>query len=519
MSTRFPGRRFSWLRLTILALVVALIGLGLSVGFGWWRDTAQAKVEGNPWFGGYVDVTATPSYAFETATDPGSQNAVLAFIVAAKDKTCTPTWGGAYSLDQASTDLDLDRRIARVRDQGRNVVVSFGGLLNDELALDCASVGELSRAYAAVIDRYRLDTIDLDLEGAGLTDTASGERRANAVAQLQKDYRAKGSNLAVWLTLPVITTGLSEDGTTAVATFLKAGVDLAGVNAMTMNFGDTRAEGQSMAAASIAALTSTQRQLGVLYNTADTRLGAQSLWRKVGATPMLGQNDQRGQIFTLQDAADLNTFALQTGVGRMSVWSMNRDKPCSVNYPDITRVNDSCSGFAQGSQRFAAALAHDFTGNPAQAAGSVTTPEPWSTASAVDDDPATSPYPIWNELSSYPAGTKIVLRGNVYEAKWWTRGDVPDNPVLQEDQTPWRLIGPVLPGETPVPVPTLPANFYPAWKPDVAYPAGTRVLYKGAAFQARWWNTGTSPESSIVDPGGSPWAALSQEEIRKALAK
>lgn len=519
MSTRFPGRRFSWLRLSILVLCVALLGAGASLGFGWWRDTAEARVEGNPWFGGYVDVTATPSYAFETATDPGTRNAVLAFVVAATDKTCTPTWGGSYSLDQASSDLDLDRRIARVRDQGRNVVVSFGGLLNDELALDCASVPALMGAYSAVIDRYRLDTIDLDLEGVGLTDTVSGQRRADAVAQLQKDYRAKGRNLAVWLTLPVVTTGLSEDGTNAVATFLKAGVDLAGVNVMTMNFGDTRAEGQSMAAASIAALTSTHRQLGVLYNAAGTRLGPQSLWRKLGATPMLGQNDQRGQVFTLQDAIDLNTFALGAEVGRLSVWSLNRDQPCSVNYPDITRVNDSCSGFAQGTGRFAASLARDFTGTPQQAAGSVTTPEPSTSASAIVDDPATSPYPIWNALSSYPAGTKIVLRGNVYEAKWWTRGDVPDDPVLQEAQTPWRLIGPVLPGETPVPVPTLPADFYPAWKADVAYPAGKRVLYRGIAFEARWWNTATSPESSLVDPGGSPWAALSQEEIRQALAK
>ena len=128
MSTRFPGRRFSWSRLTILVLVRRPHrARALPLGFGWWRDTAQAKVEGNPWFGGYVDVTATPSYAFETATAPGTQNAVLAFVVAAKDKTCTPTWGGSYSLDQASSDLDLDRRIARVRDQGRNVVVSFGG--------------------------------------------------------------------------------------------------------------------------------------------------------------------------------------------------------------------------------------------------------------------------------------------------------------------------------------------------------------------------------------------------------
>ena len=40
--------------------------------------------------------------------------------------------------------------------------------------------------------------------------------------------------------------------------------------------------------------------------------------------------------------------------------------------------------------------------------------------------------------------------------KYWTQGDLPDNPVLQATETPWTLIGPVLPGETPVPVATLP---------------------------------------------------------------
>lgn len=519
MSTRFPGRRFSWLRLTILVLGLALAGSGAAVAFGLWRDTEEASVEGQPWFAGYVDVTATPAYAFESAPIEGTQNTVLSFIVAAADGSCTPSWGASYSLDQAGTALDLDRRIARVREQGRTVVVSFGGQLNDELALRCASVTDLESAYAAVVERYRLDTIDLDLEGASLTDAEAGVRRAQAIAALQKQYRASGKNLAVWLTLPVITTGLTTDGTDTVSRFLTAGVDLAGVNVMTMNFGASRADGQSLADASAAALTSTQRQLGILYAEAGTPLGPRSLWRKLGATPMIGQNDQRDEVFTLDDAAALNSFALAKGVGRLSMWSLNRDRTCSANYPDIHRVSDFCSGVQQGTERFAAVLGEGFTGSPQQAASAVTTPEPTSTTTAIVDDPATSPYRIWAPKSSYPAGTKVVWHGNVYEAKWWTQGDIPDDPVLQESQTPWRLIGPVLPGETPIPVPTLPAGFFPTWNPKTAYVAGTRVMYQGTAFEARWWNTATSPESSLVDPGGSPWQALSQEDIQKLLEK
>ncbi len=518
MSARFPGRRFSWSRLTILVLCLTLVGYWVAQVVGQWQDTARAQAEGKPWFAGYVDVTATPAYPFEAATGDGTQNVVLAFVVAGGNRECVPTWGGSYSLDQASADLDLDRRIARVRERGRDVIVSFGGLLNDELATDCGSTAELATAYRSVIDRYRISTIDLDLEGRALTDAASGTRRAEAVAQLQKEYRQAGRNLAVWLTLPVITTGLTEDGTDTVSRFLAAGVDLAGVNVMTMNFGESLAEGDSMATGSIAALTSTHRQLGILYEQAGTRLGAKSLWRKLGATPMLGQNDQRDEVFTLADAAALNTFALANEVGRMSVWSLNRDQTCSVNYPDPGRVSDSCSGVDQGAERFAAILAGGFTATPDEAASSITTPEP-SGSAVPTDDPARSPYPIWAEKSSYPAGTKVVWRGNVYQAKWWTQGDVPDNPVLQETATPWRLVGPVLPNESPSPVPTLPADFYPQWKADIEYKAGSRVMNAGVAFEARWWNTATSPESSLVDPGGSPWEALSQDEIRRLLEK
>jgi hypothetical protein len=44
-------------------------------------------------------------------------------------------------------------------------------------------------------------------------------------------------------------------------------------------------------------------------------------------------------------------------------------------------------------------------------------------------------------------------------------------------------------------------------------------MYQGLAFEARWWNPATSPESSLVDPGGSPRAALNQDQIREILKR
>jgi len=517
MAHPFAGRRFSWFRLSILVVIVGALALSGVWGVRYVQDVARADAEGTPWFAAYVDVTATPTYSVETAVGPDRTHAVLSFIVASSDGSCSPTWGAAYGLSAAAVDLDLDRRITRMQQDGRDLVLSFGGQANDELAQVCDTVGALADAYRQPIERYGITTIDLDIEGAALEDLTTGSRRAEAIAQLQQEIRAGDGDLAVWLTLPVTTGGLTTAGTDMVRVFLEQGVDLAGVNVMTMNFGDSKASDQSMAAASIEALNATHRQLGILYEQGGTPLGEASLWRKIGATPMIGQNDVRAEVFDLDDAIALNTFAHQVGLGRVSMWSLNRDVPCSDNIGDLTRVYDSCSGVAQGMETFSGYLAKDLTGSPDASAGAVTEPEPSATIDPTDD-PATSPYPIWSEDAAYPAGSKVVWHRNVYEAKWWTQGDLPDEPVLADDQTPWLYIGPVLEGETPIPTETLPPGFYPEWEQSAIYTGGDRILFNGIAFEARWWNQSASPESGLQDPGSSPWKQLDQDEIKELLA-
>ncbi|MGN7799062.1 chitinase [Leifsonia sp. 22587] len=507
------GRRLSPWRVIGAALVAIVVVSVGAVGFQWW--SARAAVDAKPWFASYVDVTATPRFAFENLGGTSTKDAVLSFVVSSKTDPCAPSWGAAYSLDEARGSLDLDRRIARLQQQGGTVAVSFGGLLNDELAVGCDDPSALTKAYASVVDRYKIGTIDLDLEGAGLTDRDASERRAEAIAALQQERRAAGKGLAVWLTLPVAPSGMTSDGTDAIAAMLKAKVDIAGVNVMTMDFGDAKDAKTSMAKAAESAVSAAQRQLGVLYDRAKLHQSDPSLWAKLGATPMIGQNDTPGEVFSLADAASFNSWAVSNGLGRMSMWSANRDKTCGSNYVDLTAVSDACSGVSQGKKTFAGVLAKGFDGHISLGESAVTTAEPTSTAAA--DDPATSPYPIWATKNSYLKGAKVVWHHNVYQAKWWTKGDVPDNPVLNAWETPWELVGPVLPGETPIPQPTLPAGTYPAWSGTAAYDKGQRILFDGVPFEAKWWTQGDSPEAASADPDSSPWAPLTQDEIDQII--
>lgn len=136
----------------------------------------------------------------------------------------------------------------------------------------------------------------------------------------------------------------------------------------------------------------------------------------------------------------------------------------------------------------------------------------------VEDDPETSPYPVWNEDSPYTAGSKAVWHGNVYTAKWWNQGEAPDNPVRQDFETPWTLVGPVMPGETPVPKVEIPAGTAPGWSGQTVYEAGSMVLFDGTLYVARWWTQGDSPEGAYVNADTSPWRALDQDEVRAVLA-
>jgi chitinase len=506
-----PVRRLSVVRLFVA--IIATVGVIAGGLTGWQLYSASADdTSAGSWFAGYVDVTATPTFAFETPTTKAARKVVLSFIVASKTGTCTPSWGAAYSLDEASDSLDLDRRIARLQEQGGEVAVSFGGLDNNELAVTCTSVTRLAAAYEAVIARYNLSTIDLDVEGTALENSAANTRRAQALAIVQKERRAAGTPLAVWLTLPVTQTGLAVAGQDALRETLGGKVDLAGVNGMTMDYGSSLTDGTSMLAASEKAVVALQRQVGILYRRSGVTLTQATLWSKIGATPMIGQNDDKREVFTLADATAFNTFLTSKRVGRVSAWSLNRDLSCGSNYTTLTVVSDSCSGVTQGTKHFSTVLAAHFTSSMTADSKTVTTSEIVG-ATTVKDDPATSPYPIWTTASSYLEGTKIVWHHNVYVAKWWTQGDTPDNPVLNSWQTPWQLVGPVLKGEKPIAQPTVPAGTYATWSGTSTYNVGDRVIFDGIAYQAKWWTEGDSPAAASSNPDSSPWTPLSVAQI------
>ena len=495
--------RVSFLRVAFVVLCTVAVGW---TGYLAVSNLVTPPVTPGPSvFAAYVDVTVTPTYPFETPPGPAQSNLILSFVVAGPTDACTPMWGGAYTLDQAADALQLDRRVSQLRLTGGQARVSFGGQAGTELSTACTDPAALSKAYLSVVDRYNLTSIDLDIEGASLSDAAAATRRAAAIKSVQDQVTASGRKLAVWLTLPVAPTGLTGDGQAAVQQMLSAGVDVAGVNGMTMDFGIATSVAAPQSGTVIQAANALHGQLRDIFAHAGKPLSDSQAWAKVGITPMIGQNDVASERFTLADAAVVNQFARDHGVGDVSMWSLNRDTTCGPPLPVVLSVmQTSCSGVDQGTQRFASVLAGDLQVPLVSAAPSraATSPSPVPSLNAVDD-PAHSPFPIWDPLGQYPGGTRIVWQHQVFQARYWTTGFAPDTPVASAQDSPWTLLGPVLPTDTPAPLPTLPAGSYPEWDPARAYVAGSRVQVGLVPYQAKWWSQGQKPGEPVA--GGSPW--------------
>ena len=495
-------RRFSPLRLIGLLTGVVLLG-----AFAWsqgssayQRITAPAPAT---WFAPYVDVTLTPTFHFEDPVVSPPTTDVLGFVVADPRDRCAPTWGTYYDLDAAGRALDLDRRIVRLRERGGDAVISFGGASNQELAVACTDQAALTDAYRTVIERYSTTTVDFDVEGAALADDAANGRRAGAVATLQDEVRAAGRTLDVWLTLPVAPDGLTPEALATARGMLSAGVDLAGINVMTMNYGGSRAPGESMAAATERALRSTWAQLDAAYRAAGHPLTPDQVWARIGATPMIGRNDLEGEVFSLRDARALVAFANSVRLGRMSMWSANRDAGCGVQAGDAW-VSNTCSGVGQEPLDFSWQLARLDATPPARTAVSDSSER---AASASRDDPSSSPYPIWRTSKAYERADKVVWHGGVYEAKWFSLGDLPDASVDHLWDTPWRYVGPVLPSDASA-APARVAGELRRWSADQVYVKGDRVAIGGFAYKARWWTQGDRPQPDPDRPFDMPWTRL-----------
>lgn len=284
----------------------------------------------------FVDIGAWPTPNLtQIAETTGLRDFSLGFVVNGTG-TCDPSWFNAYSMTSGFETAD----IASLRALGGDVKVSFGGEAGEELAQSCTTLASLTAAYQSVISAYNLTQIDFDIEGSAVADPASINLRSQAMAALQAAAKAAGKTLSITLTLPVLPSGLTADGLSVVQSAINAGVDISTVDVMAMDFGDIEAPNPSgqMGTYAIDSATSVYNQLAALY---PSKTSAQ-LWNMIGVCPMVGQNDESDEVFSLSDMHQLLTFAQQQHLGELAFWDVTRDgNACTGSLASCTDITQT----------------------------------------------------------------------------------------------------------------------------------------------------------------------------------
>lgn len=287
-------------------------------------------------FSPYIDMAMSQAANLEgISTTSGIENFTLAFVLSSPQGI---GWQGAGTIAQdtlydGSTIL---QHVQGIQAAGGNITISFGGAAGTEAALVATSAAQLQGQYQSVIDRYGITSIDFDIEGSALPNSAANALRDQAIAGLQ----AANPDLKVSFTLPVLPTGLTQDGLNLLQGAMNHGVRIDMVNIMAMDYGQAVDNNGQMGLNAILASEATQQQLANI-----------GLHTKIGITPMIGVNDIVSEVFTLADAQSLVDYAKNDpDVAMLSMWSVARD---NGNSAGAHYASPDSSGIAQTPFQFA----------------------------------------------------------------------------------------------------------------------------------------------------------------------
>jgi chitodextrinase len=270
----------------------------------------------------------------------GIENFTLAFVLAS-DHGIGWQGTGTISQDTLVNGTTILSQVQAIQAAGGDITISFGGAAGQEPALTATSANALQAEYQSVIDRYHVNSLDFDIEGAAVQDQHSITLRDQALAGLEK----ANPNLHISYTLPVLPTGLVASGLNVLQSAKQDGVRVDVVNIMTMGYGSSVDNNGQMGLDAINAIKATEQQI--------SNLGMNS---KIGVTPMIGVNDIASEVFKLSDARALENYAQSDpNVARVSMWSVARD---NGNSAGAHYASSDSSGIAQQPYDFSAIFHH-----------------------------------------------------------------------------------------------------------------------------------------------------------------
>ena len=391
-----PSRLISCTAAALLASGLTGAGLGLAA--------SQPAGAATSWpahvFAPYVDTGLSNTTLTTVASDYGTKYFELAFANGAGCQWSLPNQSGWQS------------QISALQAAGGDVSISFGGYTVDtdgtDLGNQCSSASAMATQVESVVTTMNVTHLDFDIESSEETNSADFTRTAQALAQVRSWASSTGRTLNISYTLPVLPSGLTQDGLNVLNAAASNGFKPDIVNIMTMDYGTS---GTEMGAAANQALDAAAGQVAGVFGES-----AAAAYAMLGNTPMIGQNDSPGEIFSLADASTVESHAASEGIALLSFWSEGRD---NGGCPGQTSASSTCSGLSQSTGAFTQAFqAFTSGGGGGDPTPPPTTPPP--TSGSCD--------PAWNNSTAYVSGNQVSYNGHDWTASQWNYDEVPGGP-------------------------------------------------------------------------------------------
>jgi chitinase len=297
---------------------------------------APGVTAGTGTFAPYIDMgLAQDDNLLAISQASGIKTFTLAFIQSSG--TNQIGWGGVEPLtsDTLANGTSIQYQVQQLQAAGGNVIISFGGAQGTDPAAVATSAAALQAEYQSVINRYGVNSLDFDIEGAEEEDQNGINMRDQALVGL----KAANPNLVVSFTLPVLPTGLASQGENILQSAKSVGLNPNVINIMAMDYGSAVDDGGQMGTDAISAALNTISEIK-----------SAGLTSTVGVGPLIGVNDVSSEVFTLADAQDLVNFAVgNSNITRLDMWSVARDNGSA---PGINYDSPTASGIAQSTWQF-----------------------------------------------------------------------------------------------------------------------------------------------------------------------
>jgi len=248
----------------------------------------------------------------------------LAFILS--DGTCNPAWDGSRPLTGGNDQTQINR----IRANGGDVMVSFGGWSGNKLGEKCTSASALAGAYQKVITAYGLKVIDIDIEN---TEWASATVRQRVIDAL-KIVKQNNAGLKTIITFGTTTSGPDSTGVDMITRGANSGLANDVWAVMPFDFGGFSGD---MGDATISAVEGLKARVKTAYGYSDS-----VAYAHVGLSSMNGKTDEPGELVTVSDFQQILAYAQSKHLARFSFWSVNRDRACGTGGDA-----DACSGISQ----------------------------------------------------------------------------------------------------------------------------------------------------------------------------